>query len=518
MSAGPSSFVRVAVILIVVCAWAAAASGHSSVGKVDSGGIGHVPRGAASGDSATHRQPATPSVVVLWNWLEASPPTAPSARAGAATTYDAADGYVLLFGGCPYWGGDYWGHVCTALGDTWTLHNGVWTNLTRSMIGPSPPPRIDASIAYDSADGYVVMFGGYDGTTHTVYNDTWTFSAGHWTQVHPASSPPARDGAGMAGDDAYHAVILFGGDSNVTGSLTYFNDTWGYHAGQWSRLSTPVAPPARYDMAMSYDPADLSVLLFGGWSPVKTQSYGDSWSFSNGTWTELSSSFNPPAENPATMAFDPAANAVIMTGGHVGENVSSATWGYSAASGWQWISTTTAPNPRWGLSLSYDPASSTLWLFGGFVAFWNGTGNPPVESYFGDTWEFGSFAGPPPVLYAVTFIEAGLPTGTSWSVTFDSSRGTSTGPTITFYVANGSYVYSVATVAGYSVVPSSGAQLVSGPGASVTVAFTAIAASSTSAAFEEGGLTGGLIVGTVLAAVFLLRPKRPSASGPPTPS
>jgi len=517
MLAAPTSFVRVAVVLLVVLsACTAFVTGNSSVGAVVFMGIDHAPQGAAPASMATHQPSATPDLVVLWGWLQASPPTAPSARAGAAMTYDAADGYILLFGGCPFWGGDYWGHVCTALGDTWTLHNGLWTNITSSLEGPSPPPRIDASIAYDSADGSVVMFGGYDGTTHTVYNDTWTFSGGHWAQVHPASSPPARDGAGMAGDDAYHAVVLFGGDSNITGSLTYFNDTWAYHAGQWSRLSTPVAPSARYDMAMSYDPAALSVLLFGGWSPAQTQSYGDTWSFSNGTWTKLNSTYNPPAENSATMAFDPSANAMIMTGGHVGENVSTATWGYSIASGWQFIPASAAPSARWGVSLSYDPASATLWLFGGFVAFWNGTGNPPVEGYFGDTWQFGSFGGPPPSVYGVSFIEAGLPNGTSWTVTFDDTRATSISTTITFFSANGTYVYLIAPVSGYSVVPSSGTQLVSGPGASITVAFTAITSSSSSTAFEQGGLTGGVIVGTILIAFFLLRPKRPSASSPIT--
>jgi hypothetical protein len=475
-------------------------------GSSGSGIPGLLLQETSPGTAIAQAQPAAGADDTGWNWVESTPPTAPFARAGAAMVFDPADGYALLFGGCPYWGGDYWGHVCTALGDTWELHDGLWTNLTPSLIGPSPPPRIDASMVYDSTDGYVVMFGGYDGTTHTVYNDTWTFSAGQWNQVHPTSSPPARDGAGMASDDADHEVVLFGGDSNLTGSLTFFSDTWVYQYGEWSHASTPVAPSARYDMAMTYDPVDRSVLLFGGWSPLQTQSFGDSWSFSGVTWTLLTSPVNPPPENSATMAFDPAANAVIMTGGHVGENVSAATWGYNATTGWQLIPTTAAPEPRWGLSLSFDPVSNATWLFGGFVAFWNGTGNPPIEGYFGDTWEFSSAA---PAFYRVTFTEAGLATGTRWSVTFGGVTEYSTGTTIGFVSVNGSYPYQVGNVSGYSIVPSSGSLLISGGGASITVAFTPVGPSSTDA-FSTGLVVGGVIVGVPLAAFILLRPKRPS--------
>jgi hypothetical protein len=343
---------------------------------------------ALSGSSMAHataRAAQTHDALTVDQWVQSMVSPTPSARAGAAMAYDAADGYLLLFGGClsP---GDYWGHVCTALGDTWTFRNGVWTNITSSIRGPSPPPRIDAGIAYDSADGYVVMFGGYNGTIAHVLNDTWTFHAGQWTEQHPTVSPPARNGAGMAGYDAGHEVVLFGGDSNVTGQVAFFGDTWVYHTGEWSRLAPSSAPSSRYDVAMSYDPADQSVLLFGGWSSTQTQSFGDTWSFANGTWTEVSSPISPPAENTATMAFDPSRNLMVMTGGHVGENLSSLTWGFNASAGWQVIPAIVAPPARWGTSLGYDPASGVLWLFGGFAAYWAGAGVPPAAQFFDDTW------------------------------------------------------------------------------------------------------------------------------------
>ena len=53
--------------------------------------------------------------------------------------------------------------------------------------------------------------------------------------------------------------------------------------------------------------------------------------------------------------------------------------------------------------------------------------------------------------YAVVFTEAGLPTGTSWSVTLNATPQRSTTDTISFVEPDGSYLFLVGSVAGYSV-------------------------------------------------------------------
>jgi len=315
------------------------------------------------------------SVHASWTWTQVTAGTAPSPRAGAAMVYDATDGYTLLFGGCPSWGGLYWSHVCTALGDTWILSNGTWTNLT-ATLPISPPARADAGIAYDGADRCVVLFGGFDG--NSLYNDTWTFGGGDWTQEHPAVSPSARFSMGMVGAPGDGNVVLFGG-GNQTGA-NVFNDTWTYEAGDWTLVSTSVAPPPRFSMTMSYDPVDQYVLLFSGWSTNQRLSFGDSWTFVNGVWTNITTSNGPIPRNYAAMAFDPGLNASIMTGGHVVADAYSDTWAENSSAGWQHILTTTAPPPRWGLELTYDPTAGTLYLFGGVDA---------NQVFYNDTWEFG---------------------------------------------------------------------------------------------------------------------------------
>ena len=81
--------------------------------------------------------------------------------------------------------------------------------------GGQPPARTDAAMAYDAADGTVVMFGG-EGRSGSL-GDTWTWNGSAWTQAHPATSPPALTGAQMTYDPVSHDVLLVGGQ-RVTGA------------------------------------------------------------------------------------------------------------------------------------------------------------------------------------------------------------------------------------------------------------------------------------------------------------
>src|SRR5205807_277122 len=84
------------------------------------------------------------------------------------------------------------------LGETWEFHAGTWTQLSPSN---SPPARFSASMAYDAADGYILLFGGA-GNTVGILGDTWEFHGGQWTQLSPASSPSPRQYPSMVYDAA----------------------------------------------------------------------------------------------------------------------------------------------------------------------------------------------------------------------------------------------------------------------------------------------------------------------------
>jgi subtilase family serine protease len=85
-----------------------------------------------------------------------------------------------------------------------------------------------------------------------------------------------------------------------------------------------------------------------------------------------------------------------------------------------------------------------------------------------------------PTTYTVTFTESGLPSGTSWSVTFNGNTKSSTTTTISYTgIANGSYSYTVGSVSGYTASPSSGTITVNGANVNQAITFTASSSTTT---------------------------------------
>lgn len=130
--------------------------------------------------------------------------------------------------------------------------------------------------------------------------------------------------------------------------------------------------------------------------------------------------------------------------------------------------------------------------------------------------------------YNLAFTETGLTTGTNWSVTLDGSTMSSTTPTVTFHEANGSYTYSVASIPGYTVSPSSGSIPVNGHAASQSLRFTSSPTpkgktNQTTGLLGLPGYEGYLLIGVVVAivavalAMLLMRKgnksPRPAAKG-----
>ena len=118
------------------------------------------------------------------------------------------------------------------------------------------------------------------------------------------------------------------------------------------------------------------------------------------------------------------------------------------------------------------------------------------------------------VTYTVTFTETGLPSGTSWSVTLNGTTHTSTSNSITFSEPNGTYSFSVSTVSGYSVSPSSGQITVKGGAVqSPSISYSSTSSSSFPLFYVIIGVLVAIAV--VLAVMLLLGARR--KRGPQTP-
>ncbi len=147
------------------------------------------------------------------NWSQV-PGSGPSPRFFHAMAFDSTRNLTILFGG---WDGTKF------FGDTWVFDGSVWTHLKTPTGGdiPGPSPRVFHRMAFDSARGVTVLFGGNDGADK---NDTWEFDGAQWTQRDiPAPVPDARRGHAMAFDSGRNVTLLFGGQD---GGILFFDDTW----------------------------------------------------------------------------------------------------------------------------------------------------------------------------------------------------------------------------------------------------------------------------------------------------
>jgi thermopsin/copper-binding protein NosD len=96
----------------------------------------------------------------------------------------------------------------------------------------------------------------------------------------------------------------------------------------------------------------------------------------------------------------------------------------------------------------------------------------------------------PQEMFTVNFVATGLPTGTSWSVTFGGAMQTATGA-ISFQETMGTYAYQVGSVTGYTSSPTSGSVTLGDSNYNVTVAFTAVPVPTYAVTLSAGGLASG---------------------------
>jgi hypothetical protein len=281
----------------------------------------------------------------IWDgttWSQAAPATSPPARQGAVMAYDAATGQLVLFGGAT-------GTRSGLLSDTW-----VWDGTTWSQAAPttSPPARYSASMAYDPATQQLVLFGGF-GPAHKSHalNDTWTWNGSSWTQASPVTRPSARVLPSMAYDPAQGGIVLFGGIA----PSAFLSDTWTWNGTTWTQLSPATSPPARVGASMAYDQATGQDVLFGGLDGGTGSNgaiFGDTWAWDGSTWSQVPTANSPPQRSVAVMAYDGATGQVVLFSGWNGFELPD-TWNFGALANTPPVNTANDWLNRFGLMLQF---------------------------------------------------------------------------------------------------------------------------------------------------------------------
>ncbi|MDE1838182.1 MAG: PKD domain-containing protein, partial [Euryarchaeota archaeon] len=353
--------------------------------------------GAPSPSGGTSRFPTSVSVV---NWTQVCASCGLSARRDAAMAWDPADNYVLLFGGCS-------GNPCSgATGDTWKYVGGSWYQVNANG---SVPARFGAALVYDAKDGYMLLFGGCDHNPcyQLMYQDTWTYKAGTWTQLSPATSPPVRGAPGMAYDPVDQYAVLFGG----WGGSSFLGDTWTFAGGAWTQATPSTAPTARDDIGFTWDAKDGYVLLYGGDSNAVQ---GETWSFLGGQWTELFPAAGPgerSLENDMMTYFSTDQFVVLMGGTVTGPTCENDTWAW-VNQNWLLLHPHSAPSPRGMSILADDPPGGDVIDLGGWTC----------STVVGDTWRFNG-------TIPLTATAAGTPSPTDVAITVAFTSTVSGGKT-----------------------------------------------------------------------------------------
>jgi uncharacterized protein (TIGR03437 family) len=253
------------------------------------------------------------------NWTQSQPAQSPTPRSNTSIAYDSALGQTVIFGGEGLRG--------ARLGDTWLWDGTNWTQLQELR----PPAREYHAMTFDSQHGQVVMFGGED-VNGELLNDTWLFDGTSWTLARPQSSPPARAGLAMAYDSTHGQVVLFGGTTNQSN----FADTWLWDGTNWTQATPQNSPPARCYHEMAYDSVHDQVVLFGGGTSYSLAEnsglLNDTWLWDGSNWTEAQPQNSPPARNRFGMTFDAGhAQAVVFSGRTATGGFLPDTWTWSVA-------------------------------------------------------------------------------------------------------------------------------------------------------------------------------------------
>jgi hypothetical protein len=213
------------------------------------------------------------------SWTQRTPNLSPPSSFTGAMAYDVSRGRMVLFGaridiqgsappaGCTAFvsGGD----LCA---ETWEYDGTTWLERTPGL---SPPPRLGHSVAYDTARGVTVLFGGATSLeSDGLRGDTWEWDGTEWRERQPATSPPPCWLHAMAYDSSRHVTVLFGG---AGGDSAEPGTTWEWDGTSWTPHESPQSPPPRLGGALAYDSDRSVMVLFGGQGTTKAGTLNDMW-------------------------------------------------------------------------------------------------------------------------------------------------------------------------------------------------------------------------------------------------
>lgn len=195
-------------------------------------------------------------------------------------------------------------------------------NLVFRSTSQVPPTCLGVNLSYDELRREGVLFGGSEasGQQALVFDETWTWASSSWRRHQPQSVPPGRSFAAMAWDPNKQGVLLFGGMGSGT---TLLNDTWLWDGRDWTQLAVGqhlagAGPSPRHWARMATDPLRGRVVMFGGClvPAAAGSTAGDTWEWDGQTWIPcIPRTHQPTSRLWHSMSWNPSTRRVAMFGG-----------------------------------------------------------------------------------------------------------------------------------------------------------------------------------------------------------
>ena len=322
-------------------------------------------------------------------------------------------------------------YVANSNSNTVSVINGATNNVIANIsVGLNP-----VGVAFDSSNGYVYVTNFYSGSVSVINGATNTVIA----NISVGTEPHA-----VAFDSSNGYVYV----ANISGSVSVIN---GATNNVIANISVGLNP-----VGVAFDSSNGYVYV--------ANELSNTVSVINGaTNTVIANIIVGTA--PAGVAFDPA-NGYIYVANSNSNTVS--------------VINGATNNVIANIAVGSEPSG---------VAFDSSNGYVYVTNYGSGSVSIISTS--PQVIneYTVTFTESGLPSGTSWSVTFNGLTQSSTGSNITFpSISPGTYNYTVTAPSVYFASPSSGSITVTSYNVIEPITFSQQTYSVT---FSESGLPSG---------------------------
>jgi Galactose oxidase, central domain/Kelch motif len=289
---------------------------------------------------------------LTWQQATVAAGPIPNARAGHSAVLDSVNNRMIVFGGFEGFAdpvdNDVWVlENANGIGGTPT-----WTKLSPS--GTPPPARSNHTAVYNPNSNRMIVFGGNNGGfgfNKVEFNDVWVLENANglggtptWINfiLQGTSGIATRDSHTAVYDVTNNRMIIFGGHNSFTGTL--YSDTWilfnaddtqptvcngvGCMSGPLNTSVFP-PPPARFGHTAFFDPSSNTMHIFGGVSAAAI--LNDDWSLSeanalSGVWTQVSPAGTPPLPRyDHTAVYNSSDHRMIIFGGFTAEGLATDT-------------------------------------------------------------------------------------------------------------------------------------------------------------------------------------------------